>query len=116
MVGQRIYVPSRGDIAWVTFSPTAGHEQAGRRPALIISPRAYNAKTGLCLACPITNQAKGYPFETRLAGVAGVSGVILADHVRSVDWSARRTEFLCKVPSAVLSEVLAKLVSLLTND
>jgi mRNA interferase MazF len=112
------YVPDCGDLIRLTFDPQAGHEQAGRRPALVLSPKAYNRKSGLALVCPVTNQAKGYPFEVTVPigpGVtgAGVTGVILADHVKSVDWKARRAEKLAICPIEVVNEVLARLAPLL---
>lgn len=106
------YAPERGDIVWLTFDPQAGHEQAGRRPALVLSPKAYNAKTSLALICPITSQAKGYPFEVALPN-GPVNGVILADQVRNLDWTARRAEKISSVSDEVLSEVLAKLSALM---
>lgn len=107
------YAPERGDLVWLTFDPQAGHEQAGRRPALILSPKAYNSKTSLALICPITNQVKGYPFEVTLPN-GSVNGVILADQVRSLDWTARRAEKISSVTDEVLSEVLAKLSALIS--
>ncbi len=107
------YVPDNGDLVWLTFDPQAGHEQAGRRPALVLSPKAYNQKSGLALVCPITNQAKGYPFEVALPSGSGVSGVILADHVKSVDWKARRVEKIGKCPIEQVNEVVGKLAPLL---
>jgi len=107
------YVPEAGDFVWLTFDPQAGREQAGRRPALVLSPRIYNAKSGLALACPITNQAKGYPFEVAVPAGHGASGVILADHVKSVDWKARRAERLGHCPDDVIDEVRARLAPLL---
>ena len=86
------YVPEAGDFVWLTFDPQAGREQAGRRPALVLTPRTYNAKSGLTLVCPITNQAKGYPFEVAVPAGSGTTGVILADHVKSVDWKAPHRE------------------------
>ena len=106
-------VPDAGDLVWLTFDPQAGHEQAGRRPALVLSPRSYNQKSGLALACPITNQVKGYPFEVPLPAGCGVSGAILADHLKSLDWSARRATKIGRIPPATLDEVLAKLAPLL---
>jgi mRNA interferase MazF len=108
------YIPERGDIIWLTFNPQAGHEQAGRRPALVISPANYNGKVGLAILCPITNQIKGYPFEVRLPPGIGVTGAILSDQVKSLDWKARKAEFLGKLPTSVLVEVLKKLNTLLT--
>lgn len=108
----RRYVPERGDIVWLTFDPQAGHEQAGRRPALVLSPRAYNIKAGLALICPITSQRKGYPFEVDLPNQR-VTGVVLADQVRSLDWSARRAQKAARGSDETLLEVLAKIAALL---
>ncbi len=105
--------PDRGDIVWVDFDPQAGHEQAGRRPALTISPRSYNLKVGLALLCPITAQRKGYPFETPLPAGLKVSGVVLADQIKSMDWRARRIEFYCAAPVAIVLDVIGKAQSLL---
>jgi mRNA interferase MazF len=107
------FVPDAGDFVWLTFDPQAGREQSGRRPALVLSPRIYNAKSGLALACPITNQAKGYPFEVAVPAGSGPTGVILADHVKSLDWKARRAEKLGRCANEVLDEVRAKLRPLL---
>jgi len=107
------YVPDAGDIVWLTFDPQAGREQAGRRPALVLSPKMYNAKSGLALACPITNQAKGYPFEVAVPTGQGASGVVLADHLKSVDWKARRAERVGRCTTEVLDEVRARLAPLL---
>ena len=109
------YVPERGDLVWLDFTPHAGHEQGGRRPALVISPRTYNAKAGLMLACSVTNQVKGYPFEVALPTSAAVTGVVLSDQVRSLDYVARRAEYVAAAPAAVLDEVLAKLAVLTTR-
>jgi mRNA interferase MazF len=106
------YFPDAGDFVWLTFDPQAGHEQAGRRPAVVLSSGSYNAKSGMALVCPITNQAKGYPFEVPMSGV-GPTGVILADQVKSVDWRARKAEKLGRCPSEVLDEVKARLAPLL---
>jgi mRNA interferase MazF len=107
------YVPERGDFVWLTFDPQAGREQAGRRPALVLSPRIYNLKSGLALVCPITNQVKGYPFEVAVPAGHGAGGVILADHVKSVDWKARRAEKLGRCPAGTIEEVQARLAPLL---
>ena len=107
------FVPDAGDLIWLTFDPQAGHEQAGRRPALVLSPKAYNQKSGLLLVCPVTNQIKGYPFEVPLPGGCGASGVVLADHVKSLDWKVRRAERIGRVPPPALNEVLARLAPLL---
>ncbi|MGA2147123.1 MAG: endoribonuclease MazF [Bryobacteraceae bacterium] len=107
------YLPDTGDLIWLTFDPQAGREQAGRRPALVLSPATYNTKSGLALVCPITNQRKGYPFEVVVPDGCGVTGVILADHMRSVDWRARLAEKLGRCPIETVEEVRAKLASLL---
>lgn len=107
------YIPRRGDVVWISFNPQAGHEQAGRRPAVILSPQAYNGKVGLAILCPITNQSKGYPFEVVLPKEAGVTGVILSDQVKSLDWRVRNAEFKTTLPEDVMNEVLAKLGTLL---
>jgi len=109
------YCPKRGDIVWLSFTPQAGHEQAGRRPALTLSPESYNRKVGLGLFCPITSQVKGYPFEVQLPHGKQVSGVVLADQVKSLDWKARQASFCCSLASDVVHEVLNKLGTL-TDD
>jgi len=113
MVKAARYAPDVGDLVWLSFSPQAGREQAGRRPALVLSPRSYNSSTQLCVVGPITSKAKGYPFEVALPGGLPVAGVVLSDHIKSVDWEARQIKFIAKVPSAVLDEVRAKLKPLL---
>lgn len=105
--------PERGDLVWLEFDPQAGHEQAGKRPALVISPRAYNAKVGLALLCPVTSRAKGYPFEVALPEGLGISGVVLSDQVKSLDWRARRSKRAGRAPSDTIAEVLARLSALL---
>ena len=107
------FVPEAGHFVWLTFEPQAGREQAGRRPALVLSPRTYNMKSGLALVCPITNQVKGYPFEVAVNAGQGATGVILADHLRSVDWRARRAEKLGHCAPDVIDEVRARLAPLL---
>lgn len=107
------YVPERGHLIWLTFTPQAGHEQAGRRPALVLSPASYNGKVGLLLACPITSQSKGYPFEVALPAGLPVSGVILADQLRNLDWRVRNAELICPAPVSVIAETLAKAAALL---
>jgi len=107
------YTPERGDIVWLTFTPQPGHEQTGRRPALVLSPGAYNGKVGLALLCPITSQVKGYPFEVTVPESLPVSGVVLADQVKSLDWRARNAELAGKLPAGALEEVLQKLLVLL---
>ena len=107
------YIPERGDLIWLTFDPQAGREQAGRRPALVLSPSLYNGRAGLAFVCPVTSRVKGYPFEVVLPGGLAVSGAILADHLRSADWVARRVEFAGKAPPAVLAETMNRLRPLL---
>ncbi len=107
------YIPARGDLVWLQFSPQAGHEQAGRRPALVLSSREYNQKIGLALFCPVTSQIKGYPFEVEIPPGLVVTGVILADQVRNLDWRVRHAEFICTAFDALLSEVGRKLNTLL---
>ncbi len=106
------YTPERGDIVWLRFTPQAGHEQAGRRPALVISPKTYNRKVGLALFCPITNQSKGYPFEVQLPDGLPATGVVLVDQIKSLDWRTRHTEYLCTLPNTTLSDILRKLQTL----
>jgi mRNA interferase MazF len=109
----KTYIPDRGDIIWITLNPQAGHEQAGRRPALVISPDAYNRKVGLAIMCPITSQIKGYPFEVKIPDELKISGVILSDQIKNLDWKARNAEFICKLPEEVTREVLKKLNTLI---
>ena len=108
------YVPERGDIVWLNFYPIRGHEQGGKRPALVISSSLYNSKTSLALVCPITSHAKGYEFEVALPNTSSVQGVVLSDHVRNLDWHARRATFIEHEPSAVVSQV-AELISILAQ-
>jgi mRNA interferase MazF len=108
-------VPRRGDIVWLSFTPQAGHEQAGRRPALVLSPSAYNSKVGLALCCPITSRVKGYPFEVAVPKGLAVGGVVLADQVKSLDWRARRAEFVDRLPGAEISGVLSLAMALLSE-
>jgi mRNA interferase MazF len=109
------YVPDRGDWVWISLSPTSGHEQAGRRPALVVSPKSYNRKTGLCVLCPGTRQAKGYAFEVEIANKDGTSSVVLADHLRNVDWRARDIQLIHRVSPSELSEVVARVDALLVH-
>jgi mRNA interferase MazF len=108
------YVPIRGDVVWLTFDPQAGHEQAGRRPAIVVSPRPYNEKVGLGIFCPVSRQAKGYPFEVLIPIGLEVEGVILSDQAKSLDWRARRAEFLCRLPRRTMVEVIQKLSTLIS--
>ena len=107
------YVPEQGDAVWITLDPQAGHEQAGRRPALVLSPAAYNGRVGLALFCPITSQVKGYPFEVPLPAGSPVTGVVGADQVKSLDWRARKATRIGSVPEEVVAEVVRRLRALL---
>ena len=115
MVSSQAYVPQCGDVVWITLNPQAGHEQAGRRPAVVLSPKNYNDKVGLAILCPITNQVKGYPFEVLLPAGSPVAGAILSDQVKSLDWRVRNTELICTLPDDTISEVLQRLVTLLSQ-
>jgi len=106
----QVYAPQRGDVVWITLNP-----QAGRRPAVVLSPLAYNGKVGLAIFCPITSQGKGYPFEVRIPAGLVVTGVVLADQVKSLDWRARKAERMCALPAEVMDEVLGKLNVLLAE-
>ncbi len=107
------WVPDRGDVVWITMNPTLGHEQAGRRPALVLSPAAYNQTAGLALLCPITSRSKGYPFEVTVPEGLPVGGAVLADQVKRLDWRARSAEFACRVPTEDVERVLRTLGRLL---
>jgi len=109
----RAYVPDAGDLVWLTFDPQAGHEQRGRRPALVLSPRAYNVKARLAIACPITSHLKGYPFEVPLPPGGKIVGAVLADHVKNLDWHVRRVVFEAKAPGDVVTDVRERLRVLL---
>ena len=113
---KRGYVPDSGDLVWVSFDPQSGHEQAGRRPALVISPHSYNEKVGLALACRITSKVKGYPFEVALPSDLPVSGVILADQIKSLDWKARRAEFVARTPVSVIEDVRSLVLPLIGEE
>ena len=102
-------------MVWISLNPQAGHEQAGRRPAAVVSPRSYNGKVGLGLFCPITSQAKGYPFEVVIPEGLPVSGVVLADQVKSLDWRARQAEFAARLPPNTGAEIVGKLAVLLED-
>ena len=116
MVVPRRYVPERGDIVWLQFDPQAGHEQAGRRPALIISPKEYNQRVGLALLCPVTSQVKGYPFEVLLPPGLKVKGAILSDQVKSLDWRIREAKLVCVVPGEVLEETILRIHALIDPE
>jgi mRNA interferase MazF len=108
--------PERGDLVWIDFDPQSGREQAGRRPALVLSPARYNRLVGLLVACAVTKHAKGYSFESPLPEDLAIRGVVLADHVRSLDWRTRRAEFICKAPAAVVDDVTAKVQALIGDE
>jgi mRNA interferase MazF len=110
------YVPKRGDFVWLTFDPQAGHEQAGRRPAFVLSPEAYNRKTSLFLACPVTSRVKGYPFEVALPAGLPVNGVILADQIKSLDWRERKAQFAARATAEVIEDVVALILPLIGEE
>jgi len=116
MVAKSPYVPERGDVVWISFDPQSGHEQAGRRPALVLSPRRYNEVVGLAIMCLITSKPKAYPFEVLLPLKSEVQGAILTDHVRSLDWVVRKATFIEALPKRLLREVLAKLQTLIGDQ
>jgi len=103
------FIPDRGDVVWINLAPQAGHEQAGVRPVLVLSPSDYNGRVGLMVCCPITTRSKGYPFEVLIKNNLKVSGVILADQVKSLDWKARRAKKKGRISEDELSETLNKL-------
>ncbi len=107
------FVPEAGDLVWLDFDPRVGREQAGRRPALVVSPASYNRKAGLVIVCPVTSRAKGYPFEVALPAGGAIEGVILADHLKSVDWRERKARPIARVPEGLLADVRARLAALL---
>jgi mRNA interferase MazF len=106
------YVPARGDLIWLQFNPHAGHEQAGHRPAVVISPSSYNSRVGLAICCPVTSQVKGYPFEVLLPQGLGVEGAILSDQVKSLDWRVRKARRISRLPADVLQETIGKILAL----
>ena len=108
--------PDRGDLVWLSFDPQRGHEQRGRRPAIVLSPHKYNAKVGLALMCPITKQEKGYPYEVKLSRKGQIQGVVLADQVKSLDWRARDAEIVERAGQGIVAEILAKLCTLLETE
>ena len=108
--------PERGDLVWVDFDPQAGHEQAGLRPALVLTPSSYNRASGLAILCPVTSRAKGYPFECGLPDELAVQGVVLSDHARSLDWRARRATFICAAPLELVEDATAKLHALIGGE
>jgi mRNA interferase MazF len=109
------YTPNRGDIVWLNFTPQAGHEQRGMRPAIVISPAEYNKKTGLAICCPITSNIKGYPFEVEIKGKK-INGAILSDHIKNLDWKAREIKFIEKAKTEVVAEVINKISALIIDQ
>lgn len=107
------YIPDRGDLIWLNFTPQSGREQAGRRPALVLTPKEYNGKVGLAICCPITSKPKQYPFEVLLPALCRIHGAILSDHVKSLDWKSREAEFVAKAGTEVMAEINGKLAGLL---
>jgi mRNA interferase MazF len=107
------YCPDGGDVIWIDLDPIKGREQRGRRPAIVLSPRVYNRRVGLCIACPITSQAKGYPFEVPVPNGSGVTGVVLADQPRSLSWPERRADFIGQAGPELLDDVREKLAALI---
>jgi mRNA interferase MazF len=103
------YIPEKGDLIWVSLDPQSGREQAGRRPAFVVTPYKYNKTVGLSILCPVTSQVKGYPFEVQIPGHLPVHGVILSDHLKSLDYRIRKSEFICALPKQIISEVLLKI-------
>jgi mRNA interferase MazF len=108
------YTPDRGDIVWLNFTPQAGHEQMGTRPALVLSPKKYNLKTGLAICCPITSNVKGYPFEVLIQGEK-IHGAILSDHIKNLDWKVRKAKFIEKAPKEAVQDCSMKISALLIN-
>ena len=115
MVRSQTYIPRCGDVIWLTFDPQAGHEQSGRRPAVVLSPENYNGKAGLVILCPVTSQIKGYPFEVIIPADLPITGVILSDQVKSLDWRVRNAEPICTLPPETVSEVFQRLITLLSQ-
>ena len=112
--GKSSYTPNRGDVVWLTFDPQAGHEQAGVRPAVVLSPRTYNERSSLMVVVPVTRQVKGYPFEVVLPSDLPVTGAVLSDQIKSVDWRARDARWICSLPEAILNSILQRAGALLS--
>ncbi|SFV71435.1 Programmed cell death toxin MazF [hydrothermal vent metagenome] len=106
------YIPDRGDIVWLNFNPQAGHEQRGKRPALIISPKIYNEKTSLCLCLPITSKIKGYPFEVAISSKLPIKGVVLSDQIKNLDFTVREITFICKSDKTLIQTVQKNILAL----
>ena len=111
----KAYIPKKGDIIWINFNPQSGREQMGRRPAWVVSPNIYNSKVGLIIVCPITTKIKNYPFEVKIPDTLIISGVVLSDQVKSLDYQTREAEFVCKIPSETLAEVIMMINKLFTQ-
>ena len=107
------YIPSRGDLVWLQFAPQTGHEQSGRRPAVIVSPATYNEKVGLCLCCPVTRRVKGYPFEVPLPDGLQIAGVVLCDQLKSLDWKARNVSLIGALPGRAIRQIQAMVLVLI---
>lgn len=107
------YIPERGDLVWLDFTPQSGHEQRGKRPALVLTPKSYNAKVGLAVFCPVTGQIKGYPFEVSIPNDKKINGVILVDQIKSLDWKARQASYVDRVSDKVLQQCNRKIKPLL---
>ena len=108
------YIPDKSDVVWLEFDPQSGHEQNGKRPAVVISPKNDNEKSNLALFCPVTSKVKGYPFEVKISSKK-ISGVILSDQIKSLDWKARKAEFIMKASDSIMDDVMSKLKLLLFN-
>jgi mRNA interferase MazF len=113
---RRVVAPRCGDVVWISLDPRVGHEQASRRPAVVVSPASYNKKVGLALLCPVTSQVKGYPFEALIPAGSKIGGLVLSYQVKCLDWRGRHAAFICKLPKSVLREVLSKLNTLLHDE
>ena len=112
MVKNKNYIPERGDIVWMDFNPQLGHEQRGRRPALVLSYKSYNDRIGLAIFCPITSKVKDYPFEVKVKGIR-INGCVLSDQIKSLDWKLRDIEFIEKIEDDLLNEVILKFKTLI---
>ena len=109
------YIPDRGDLIWLNFDPQSGHEQKGKRPAVVLSPKEYNEKVGLGIFCPVTSQIKKYPFEVALENPK-ITGVVLSDQIKSLDWTQRDATFIAKVADDKIKEVTEKAVMLINGE